>query len=579
MNLERIDIDLNREYNEYRNNLQNCENINMLQNPDKLKEELKNIFTTFTVESLLLSNRHDQTELNIYKNFLNIIVNSFEHMLDEYSSANGINREDLSFLYKGGCVLRISYLKIKDLIINRMTVKGFGNIFNNFDDKFKMSDADFTILINPNLVNYDKVLEDINMFTFELLKKIRDRILSSPSNFFYFLNLSNNVKIYHMILLANKIKDALYSINGHRNTILKKIKFMNLEYDVESNNLKETINSVKRTDFVIDKGINYNYLCEIDNTKYAIYTSYNNSLDFTQGYGQNNHASFNLMRSKLMFECILIDRTKHTETSVIVPAELIDISIPKKDDSTNNKFFEKNYNKTDIIKYIGNGSLDGLTFHGPSISYLLKDVSSIIYKLSVFPWIDPKFAKRVIRSITLYAIILISTLNLDIIQLIRDTFIQIVTTLSSNSSYLDTGLKLSQIKKDLSYIFDTRSFNVNKYILSNIKENICLILSSLLAMNIIIHSREDLNFNGEIFSNEILNQKYISNIGVLISNYQFLVDFLDIICGLITLIQNKDPIALDNNRIVNIDMLGGTDYFYKYQTYKKKYLSLKSHNK
>ena len=74
-----VTIDLNRYYLDYRNNFIDCVTLldwtNQIKNTE-LKKELGNVLTTFMAESIMLSSDYSQKELETYKNFLKLIIDS-----------------------------------------------------------------------------------------------------------------------------------------------------------------------------------------------------------------------------------------------------------------------------------------------------------------------------------------------------------------------------------------------------------------------------------------------------------------------------------------------------------------------
>jgi len=85
-------------------------------------------------------------------------------------------------------------------------------MFDKFDKFFKISDADFTIIINPNNPNFEKIKEDINILSFYLLCKIRDiieRDIRDKSNI-YLSSFSDpdNDRIKQLDELVVKIEDT-----------------------------------------------------------------------------------------------------------------------------------------------------------------------------------------------------------------------------------------------------------------------------------------------------------------------------------------------------------------------------------
>lgn len=71
-------------------------------------------------------------------------------------------------------MLRIVYLRYKEAVLKLHTA--LGKTLDQFDKFFKISDADFTIIINPNLPDFEKINAEINILSYYLLCKIGDKL-------------------------------------------------------------------------------------------------------------------------------------------------------------------------------------------------------------------------------------------------------------------------------------------------------------------------------------------------------------------------------------------------------------------
>lgn len=139
---------------------------------------------------------------------------------------------------------------------------------------------------------------------------------------------------------------------------------------------------------------------------------------------------------------------------------------------------------------------------------------------------------------------------------------RIVGVLSLKSSYSQTVTELEQIKLEVVNNFTKVNKKiVGKHLFENIENNILLILDSLISMNKIINSGRQLDINGEIYPHEYLNRNYKKNIDVLISNYNFIITFLNIISGVIPLMRDQTPLEII--KTMDIDMLDCPDNYYR----------------
>lgn len=141
--------------------------------PDK--KELDDTMTDLVTNYFLKDNKNITA-------YIGLIINVFENAVNEYKKINNLNDNDIIFIYKGGNVLRI----IANEFINELPGNG-GEILEKYYGKyFKKSDADFSLLIDPRIENFDKYYEEITTLSYLLLNLIRNAILSNPKTYFDF---------------------------------------------------------------------------------------------------------------------------------------------------------------------------------------------------------------------------------------------------------------------------------------------------------------------------------------------------------------------------------------------------------
>ena len=129
---------------------------------DDENRPLKDIMTDFVTE-VILNNEHSLF------NFLYIITSLFQDTLAIYKRVKGLHENDIFFILKGGNVLRFV---AKNFLFNISggTADILLEYYKNF---FKRSDADFAIIINPKLTNYDVIFNDITLLCYVVLKIIQ----------------------------------------------------------------------------------------------------------------------------------------------------------------------------------------------------------------------------------------------------------------------------------------------------------------------------------------------------------------------------------------------------------------------
>ena len=134
---------------------------------------LKDTFTDF-VNDVILNNE------NSLFNFLYIITVLFQDAISIYKIKKGLKENDIFFILKGGNVLRFV---AKNFLFD--ISGGASDILLDFYSKyFKRSDADFSIIINPKLENYQNVFDDMSLLSYNLIKYIQSVFRLNKTRFF-----------------------------------------------------------------------------------------------------------------------------------------------------------------------------------------------------------------------------------------------------------------------------------------------------------------------------------------------------------------------------------------------------------
>jgi hypothetical protein len=141
------------------------------------------------------------------------------------------------------------------------------------------------------------------------------------------------------------------------------------------------------------------------NQKNIMYNSHNDTLTFKKN---EVITSFILNRTKINSLIYLVKGDEQIYVSS--PGELIDITIPKKNDAALQKVYHLNEkNKIDLTKtlaeYTFNSSNESFKMSGYNFKYLITDLENMLFTdTRNKPWNDKKSLKRIIRVLMFYVI-------------------------------------------------------------------------------------------------------------------------------------------------------------------------------
>lgn len=377
---------------------------------DPLRNE-KGILTDFVNYECLKYN-HNELEL------MNAIYTTMNRILD---------KSGLMLVFKGGNVMRLINKNLKDNLTS-MPEKIIMDIFEPF---LKQSDNDFTIFVNPNKRFYEKYVLKLSDKLFLGLKKIRKDIMSDLPRYFEFFRLNkeeqkNIMNDYRKELEAKKLR---FNPTTDKYIILD-------DPDDPTSDVLVYESTTKKKNF--------------------LYNSLNLSLEFPDPRG--DPIKFYLLRTKMNF---LVNQRN-------IAGELIDISIPHKNDSnmaklnTTKKF--KKYLRENI--YESYNEEYGFTYYVVNIHYLIKDLHRILFEQFEFPWSNQKYNKRIARLIYF---IFIDYLNTHPFSL--DTLIEIISDYDHFMDQISKSRHLEFNKNPyLQNIFDSTILLMNKITSSESKQ-------------------------------------------------------------------------------------------------------------
>uniref|UniRef100_A0A6C0IVN0 Uncharacterized protein n=1 Tax=viral metagenome TaxID=1070528 RepID=A0A6C0IVN0_9ZZZZ len=370
-------------------NKTNQQTIKIEKEFNDLNRELKGLCTDIIVNDFFLTD-------NSLFNFLMLVYNMFEKNIEKYIEykshmvKGGIKKNDIFFTFKGGNILRIIS---KELIMELPDLAG--KKINDFYKKFfKRSDADFSIYINPELEDYDKIYNDWCLISYHLQYRIREIINNNLTDYFDYFKYNNG---YKQEILKKNLKEFnnSNSVKDIDNTKYYKANFTDLilkNTSVNQNNydsLKDFITEFSEK----DSELNRSDLTEKDN---FMYISLNKTLEFKSGDG--GITKFALIRTKINFNLILEKNKNHSKINI--GGELIDVSIPHRKDESIKEVFN-NMDKA-ISRYNITNKDKTLKFNSYSLEFLIEDLEKILFHVAEYPWDDNKYVKRLNRLCYLY---------------------------------------------------------------------------------------------------------------------------------------------------------------------------------
>jgi hypothetical protein len=495
-----------------------------------------------------------------------LINNFFNNFIAKYIEKNGLDKDSILFIYKGGTFMKILYEKYNDIM------KSNQNFMKQNSNYFKRSDSDYGLFINYKLdrKEYTKHYYWMNVLTYNILTHVskfidsniqsilpineitdndlksqlekvnkmlsedRDRInVKKQKTLTYFdgieefIGISIGNKTYMKEQIPEKFNFKILKSTSmtdgttfkHKNEYIDKSEFMK----------KNRYIPIQRNPFYItikEEGEKYyQALCNIDEKPLdsGVYQYYNETNRFARHVG-TEITYFTLHRVKL--NIILYFKTwSKNDTNVSYgffqcPSELIDVPISTFDDYKKNLDFDKNLQEYENI-------IDGknLIFYSYNIYGIVDDICKAIFVDSIYPWDDIKFEKKIHRLVYFFLIYL-------------------------NNAYSNWD----EIKNKLENYFNT--YNIEDAQLNFKTYNDNEILEDSL-YNKILNYLSEVNKRVEKSGNKDYKDKMVSIKNIFISN-------LDIFN------QEKIPDDISETGLVFVP------YLKKYLKYKQKYLEIKN---
>jgi hypothetical protein len=503
------------------------------------KVEFKSIITNFVTTQCTGTD-------DLLVKFLHFVSRNYEINIENFIKQHNLKQNDIVFIYKGGNVLRMILLKYLNNFPG--TIKDF--FLEQYKDILGKSDADFQIYVNKNITNYDYIHSEVQKLSLTILMKLRDEFIKSISSYFQFsqTNESQQKIILQQYLeklnLTAEIKNPLSPYFN--------IQFIALELLGSVVGTPKQTNITKKEDFLITPTSGGTLTYQIINPLYPngcdIYASLNQKIESHLG---KNHVDFALSRIKL--NSVATYKIGNDIKTMSIPGELVDVSIPYRDDSIAEKF---DVEKSTKLYKLADSKNNLTNIRAYSRKYVMHDLIEILFKVAKYPWLDKKYKKRLNRLSIFCFISDIHKFPILTVHNILDMLFQILSKVN-NMPPLET---LEYIKNILPQISNSLN-NIQTIRFVVRPSNFTLIFDEMTGI---------LNaLNAEKNSTDIEEfKKYLLNI---LETVNF---FLECV-GKIRYYLNA-PFQEEEQQIVEVSQLGGTSkYYQKYLKYKKKYLNLK----
>jgi hypothetical protein len=379
------------------------DNDNIIDN----NKELKDLTTSFIVNEFIKS------EESMY-NFIKLIVELYNKNINKYILIKRLNENDIFFIYKGGNILRL----VSQHYMREINWSASKLLHEFYDKSFKISDSDFSIIINNSIDNYNEVYQDMIELNYLVQNKIRHILISedyfdiSDKYLYYDFNkYSNKYKAYLLNKLLDSVKD-MNCLKDENNPTFYNLKPVDIIYnDVTTGT---DTNYENKPDFIIknNNGKTVQYMLNTVNDS-TLTVSINDTLEFDTSTNIKN--KFALVRTKIMFNYRFKEQNGGMK-KFIIGGELIDVSISYNlklvyGNTRKVKTYSSDINHYQDFKITSKKQSDNFILKSYTLKYLIEDLIIILFSDSMFPWEDPKYIKRINRVIYLYFIDLISKIT------------------------------------------------------------------------------------------------------------------------------------------------------------------------
>ena len=356
-------------------------------NVDDQTRPLKTIATDIVV------NEFFQTKDTLYY-FLSFVHDFFDETLAQYRQLNQLSEKQLFFLFKGGNMLRFVSHEFLLELPNSAT-RELDDFYAPF---FKRSDSDFSIYVDPRVDQYDRVFHECTLIAYLVQNEIRKEFLAHTDHYFDFFRFKRSYREQLLQPYLAKFNQAKGFENefvnfGILNTSANSAGSFAYAIDADSTLefvRNDEIDRAQEVRTAVQAPIN-----EGEQSADSFMTiTHNNALDFSKE-GVDARTKFNLTRTKVIFTLL-----RKSGALQNVGGELIDVSVPHRDDDAVAPFFDDLEKK--VAVYTLSSDHCRFTFKANSLLYLIKDLENVLFMRSEYPWMDRKYVKRLNRLVYLY---------------------------------------------------------------------------------------------------------------------------------------------------------------------------------
>jgi hypothetical protein len=400
-----------------------CENSNAGLKEFNCKKILESILTDAVNQKYIFKKNADRS-FKLQK----LVLHTFNNMIDIYKNEKKIPENNIYFIYKGGSYLRIIYDEYKNEVDSNSNFKFLSEFLRGHSKWFKKGDSDYSLLINPNLQNFNEIYCELNILSSFCLLYIREELYKNYHIYFGVDKAQFGLSSENLSSIMNNMNNMLSNINknpecGKYSDIAKfrSIQYFDEIYDdnyvtddfedqkaiVDYDKIQHKFHG--RFDFIVFKNNNDSYYRQILKNKNVIYLSINDTNDYDKSHFclQRLKINFNLTFDEIQKK----ESSKFTKTNenlnINLAAELIDVSIPKKNDydlnlifSDPSVFIEKKKFECDVAVE----KIDSITVNSYSLYGFFIDLSIMMFAQHT-PWTIVKKDKRIMRYVVLLMLI------------------------------------------------------------------------------------------------------------------------------------------------------------------------------
>lgn len=329
-------------------------------------------------------------------NFIKLVYSRVGDAIKEYRSGHNLEDDAVVFIFKGGNVMRM----LANQAFNMLPPDATKILKDRYAEFFKRSDADFSVLVDHQKLhnlNYESVMDDLVMLTYNVLNSIRDEITKNTDTYSNFFQLSHNVARKKL----SKYFTELQNIPAAKDPENEKwfgARFLQLQLQEEQARPQLKCKYEGQYDFLydFDKQDKSKIIgTPLNKRSKWIMNTINKALEWPSGRSPKDMVKFYLVRSKVQFEYSFLK--DGIAQRLPIGGELIDISFPHKDDFRLAAFFK--HLKRELANYTLtlDDTGESITMKAESLDGIATDLYSVLFDQFSRPWEASKYAKRVNR--------------------------------------------------------------------------------------------------------------------------------------------------------------------------------------